>query len=122
MCEDVWILQIMVLVCNSVVHFPSTIELFQTIYSRTSGSILCVLEAIFKNECGHTVILYTLISVQLVASRVMETTLEVHCVHRYNINLPRNMQKPNPNLMCTHTLTLTLTLTLTVSMGNKQTP
>jgi len=33
MCEDVWILQMLVLMCNSVAHFPSTIELFQTVYS-----------------------------------------------------------------------------------------
>jgi len=60
MCEDIWILQIMVLTYNSVVHIPTTIELFQTVYSWTPESILCVLEAIFKNECGHTVLLYTL--------------------------------------------------------------
>jgi len=31
MCEDVWILQIMVLMCNSAVQFPTTIELFQIV-------------------------------------------------------------------------------------------
>lgn len=119
MCEGVWILQIMVLMCNGTVRFPSTFEVFQTVYSWTPGSILCVLEAIFKNECGHTVILYTLIYVQLVAFHVMETILEVHSVHRCNINWHENCQETCRNLiltLCAHTLTLT------VSMANKQTP
>jgi len=98
MCEDVWILQIIVLMCNSVVHFPSTIELLQTVYSWTPGSILCVLEAIFKNECGHTVILYTVIYVRLVASHVMETILEVQCARRFNINWHEICQERCRNL------------------------
>jgi len=102
MCEDVWTLQIMVLTCNSVVHFPSTIELFHTVYSWTPGSILCVLEAIFKNECGNTIILYTLISVQLVvSSHVMDTILEVHCVHRCDINWHESCQEICGNLILT---------------------
>jgi len=98
MCEDVWISQIIVLTCNSVVHFPSTIELLQTVYSWTPGSILCVLEAIFKNECGHTVISYTLIYIRLVASHVMETILEVQCAHRFNINWHEICQERCRNL------------------------
>jgi hypothetical protein len=86
-CE-VCVLPITVLMCNNVACFCSITELFHIVYSWTSQSIrLCVPEAIFKNECSHTGILYTLISVQLFASHVGQDSMVPIMAH-YRLDGP----------------------------------